>query len=273
MIPVRESQLPAVCACLNQRPDLAMFPLNNLRRYGLEQDHPLSVRLWARWQGDVATDVLTLTRSGMAMPFLPGADYAAAAHVLRGARIAGIVGHQAWARGLDAALGLTGRRSLDQDEPQYRLDRGDLTVPEGPGRIVPLAQAPREVIQAWMLDYQLNTLHTPPGAAPERVARSYAQYLAEGSHVALMQGDTPLAMTGFNAQIPGMAQVGGVYTPPDLRGRGHARRAVGLHLQQAGFAQAVLFSASEAASRAYRALGFRRVGDWTLMILERGEKA
>jgi predicted GNAT family acetyltransferase len=84
-----------------------------------------------------------------------------------------------------------------------------------------------------------------------------------------MEGDVPLAMTSLHADLPRIMQVGGVYTPPDLRNKGHARRAVGLHLAQAraaGVGQATLFAAGPAAVRAYQALGFRRVGLWTLCL-------
>ena len=63
----------------------------------------------------------------------------------------------------------------------------------------------------------------------------------------VLAGDTPLAMTGFNAQIAGM-----VYTLHDQRGRRYAGRVSVLHLAPSG---------------AYRAFGFRRTGDWTLMVL------
>ena len=55
------------------------------------------------------------------------------------------------------------------------------------------------------------------------------------------------------------------------RGRGHARRAVALHLSQAreeGVRRATLFSANEYASRAYQAIGFEHIGEWTLCIFE-----
>ena len=54
-----------------------------------------------------------------------------------------------------------------------------------------------------------------------------------------------------------------VWTPPDLRGRGYARRIVAEALreaQQVGVTRAVLFTESSAARRAYEALGFQRVG-------------
>ena len=82
---------------------------------------------------------------------------------------------------------------------------------------------------------------------------------------------TIVATTAFNAHIPGMAQVGGVYTPPALRGRGYARCAVAGSLLDArldGSAErAILFTPNPAAARAYEAIGFRRSGDYALVML------
>lgn len=272
MTPATEADRAEIIATLLPHAERAMFPLNNLIHHGMGTDHPYAVTLWLRRDAGRITDVLTQSAGGMVMPFLPSGDFAGAARMLRARELAGIVGPRDWSRGLEAALRLTGRRSLDHDEPHFLLSLADLILPDGPGRIVPLAEAPGEIIRAWMLDYQLATLGTPPDKAAARVATSYAQYLEAGSHVALIDGDTPLAMTGFNAQVPGMVQVGGVYTPPDLRGRGHARRALALHLLATGAPRATLFSASAAAARAYRALGFRQIGDWTLMLLADTEK-
>ena len=255
--------------------ELAMFPLNNLARHGMSGGHPHAVTMWlARW-GGVLTDVLTRTEAGMVMPFLPSGGFRAAARALRGCEVAGIVGRRDWVRGLEGALSLTGRRSLDHDEPQFVLDLVALTVPEGPKRIEALARAPVEIIKGWMLEYQMATLNTPADQAARRVEGSLAQFLALGSHVVLMDRDTALAMTGFNAQLPHIVQVGGDNVPPGLRGRGIARRAVALHLGQAraaGVLRATLFSASDMAARACRALGFRQTGDWMRLLLHDKEK-
>jgi predicted GNAT family acetyltransferase len=258
----------AIEAFLLPHAEYAMFPLNNLAHHGMAGGHPNAVTLWVQRQAGQITDVLTQTDGGMVLPFLPSRNYAAAAQALRGRQVTGFAGRRDDVRGLQAACALTqAAATLDQDEPHFLLHLADLTIPAGPGQIVPLATAPQDTIQTWMLDYQLNTLHTPPDQAAGRVASAYATYTAMRSHVVLMEGATPLAMTGFNAQIPDIVQLGHVYTPPALRGQGHARRAVALHLAQTGAARAVLFSASEAAARAYRAVGFRRIGDWTLTLL------
>ena len=78
-------------------------------------------------------------------------------------------------------------------------------------------------------------------------------------------------MTGFNMVLDEAVQVGGVYTPPDRRGKGYARRVVGGHLLEArarGAKQAVLFAASEAAAAAYLAIGFQPVGAYALVMFD-----
>jgi predicted GNAT family acetyltransferase len=87
--------------------------------------------------------------------------------------------------------------------------------------------------------------------------------------VAEAQG-RPVAFTGFNAALPDVVQVGGVYTPPFGRARGFARAAVAgslLHARDRGAVRAVLFTDVDnaPAQRAYRALGFEPVGDWGLV--------
>jgi RimJ/RimL family protein N-acetyltransferase len=264
-----QSDVADIAVCLGVTPERAMFPLNNLARYGLDGTAEWAPRMWIA--GGI-TDVLTLTMGGMVMPFLPGTNYAAAAAVITGQNVTGITGPRDMARGMEQALGLTNApRTLDHDEPQFLLDLAGMTVPDGPGRIVPLADAPAVVVRSWMLDYQLSTLNTPAGQAQQRVDQSYAAYRARGSHVVLMDAGVPLAMTGFNAQLPDIVQIGGVYTPPAMRGRGHARRALALHLAQAqaaGVTRATLFSASDMAARAYQAIGFVRIGTWTLLLFD-----
>ena len=82
-------------------------------------------------------------------------------------------------------------------------------------------------------------------------------------------------MTGLNAELPEAVQVGGVYTPPGMRGRGYARAAVALHLDQArrtGIPRAVLFAASDAAARAYTAIGFRPAGRMAMILFAPGTR-
>lgn len=63
--------------------------------------------------------------------------------------------------------------------------------------------------------------------------------------------------------------IGGVYTPAHLRGRGYAKVALALHLQDAhvqGVKRAVLSAANSSAAKAYTAIGFREVGELMIVI-------
>lgn len=270
MTPATPDQALEIAAFLGLAPERAMFPLSNLVAHGMTGDHPHTMRFWvARSAGQIA-GVLGLTRAGMVLPALPPEQAAAAAAALSGLPVAGIVGPADQARALERATGLdSAPKSLSCDEPHFRLDLADLILPEGPGTLRAMDEAPRPVIEDWMTDYHLSALGTPADQVAGRVRDWYDTAVSAASHPVLMQGDAPLAMTGFNAQLPGIVQIGGVYTPPPLRGRGHARRAVALHLAQAkakGVRQATLFSASAAAARAYQAIGFHKIGLWSLIL-------
>lgn len=272
MIRATETDRAEIEAFLAPLAQFAMFPLFNLRTHGMAGGHPYAVSFWVARKSGRICDILCQTDGGMVMPVLPSQDFAAAARALQGRVVAGIVGPEQWARGLQIAAGLVEAPStLDQDEPHFLLNMSDLAIPDGPGDIVPLSRPPEGIIKDWMLDYQLRTLNTPPAEALQRVKDNYSQYCDARSHVVLMQDGIPLAMTGFNARLPDIVQIGGVYTPPALRGKGYARRAIALHLARAqaeGATRATLFSASDSATAAYRAIGFQRIGLWTLLLLQ-----
>lgn len=87
----------------------------------------------------------------------------------------------------------------------------------------------------------------------------------------LTENDSPVSCTTFNARLPDMVQVGGVFTPPDLRGQGYGRAVVAgslLTARDEGVETAILFTAeeNEPAQRAYRALGFEEIGDYGLLL-------
>ena len=262
----------AIEAFLSAHMARSMFPLANLARHGMAGGDPRAMHFWIEDGPHGPTGVLGQTEMGTVLPQLPRGDFRGVPAALAGRPVAGIIGPADQARGIEAALDLSRRDCLlAQDEPHFLLSLDRLAMPNGPGRLMPLAKAPRQVILEWMLDYQIRTLHAPALRARALAEDAYGRFCREASHAVLMDGARPLAMTGFNARLPRMVQVGGVYTPPDLRGRGHARRAVALHLAQAhaeGATEATLFASGPAAVRAYEAIGFQRIGDWTLMLFD-----
>ncbi|QQA42540.1 GNAT family N-acetyltransferase [Pelagovum pacificum] len=262
--------LPAVEAFLRTRLPLAMFQLSNLDRFGLDGDHAYAPRMWVAERDGQVSDVLTVATNGTVMPALTSGDWQAAAEVLDGMEITAVLGPAQEARPMMKAAGLDGgETAIDNDEPQFALDLAQLVIPDGPGTLRPLAAADRDQMIRWRADYEIEALGSDAETAEVEGRASYEGYIAAGSHRVLMEGGTALATTGFNARLPDAVQIGGVYTPPELRRKGHARRAVALHLEEArdgGATEATLFAASENAARAYIALGFERIGDWTLCL-------
>jgi len=160
-----------------------------------------------------------------------------------------------------SALGLTGLpMRLDEDEPGFSLDLSALRLPEMPGSIlVPASDTPRDLLIDWRAAAIVETQGMSQAKAPAHAAMEVSGFLARDSHRVLLLDGTPVAMTGFNAVLSDIVQVGGVYTPPAFRSRGFGRQAVAMHLAEAraaGVGRAVLFAANAAAARAYRALGF-----------------
>jgi hypothetical protein len=258
---------------LSRRIDMAMFPLANLRAHGLGQgdfpaDDPQATRFWIlKDRGLVA-----LSRGGMLMPCgTEACDLASVRRVLAGHTLEGALGAATAVRPLLDALGLAGLPARkDEDEPAFSLDLADLRIPDRPGAaLVPATGAERPLLLQWRAAYHREILGTPADEAEAMAATDVKRMIDRGNHRLLLQEGQPVALTGFNARLTDIVQVGAVYTPLALRSRGHARLAVALHLAEAraaGISRAVLFAASPAAARAYRAIGFQPNGSFALVL-------
>lgn len=205
----------------------------------------------------------------------------ARAAVLRSGRtLRGLAGPRVQVDDARTALGLAARETaLDSREKLYDLTLEDLRVPEAlaSGRVLCRRPRPSELdlLAAWRTEFSIESLGLTDGDDLRAVSRTeLLRQDADGSVWIAVEGERPVSHTAFNARLPGIVQVGGVWTPPALRGRGYARCAVAGSLREArgeGAKRAVLFTAEEnaPARAAYEALGFRVVGDYGLVIFSR----
>jgi uncharacterized protein len=94
-------------------------------------------------------------------------------------------------------------------------------------------------------------------AAVERPLRDTRLWLAE-------QAGQILAAALTNAETSKLAMIGGVYTPPDVRGRGLSQAVCSALCAElmADQKQPVLYWSTPAAGAIYRKLGFRATGKW-----------
>ena len=109
---------------------------------------------------------------------------------------------------------------------------------------------------------------------PERRAKmreSLERNTTDGILFVLVAGERVVAKCAFHGIANGAVQLGGVYTPPELRGRGYARSVVAGSLdmaREAGESKAFLFTSEEniPAQHAYTALGFAPVGNYGIIL-------
>ncbi len=245
-----------------------MFLLSNIAAEGMllwSEDpapgKPHAMRLWL--DGEEA--VVGLTAGGNLIAQCPGALPEGLRKALAGCEISTIVAPNGQVPRLIEALGLTDFPLRHHDEePGYRLALADLILPDlRHFRSRPLADDDRTLLHGWRAAYLTEVFAVPPDEAAAKARTDVQGWIATGSHRLLLRDGVPVALSGFNAMLPQVVQVGGVYTPPGSRGQGLARRAVAAHLAEArasGVNRATLFAANEAAARAYVAIGFRRSG-------------
>jgi GNAT superfamily N-acetyltransferase len=128
-----------------------------------------------------------------------------------------------------------------------------------------------ELLRDWRFRYELECTGLPNDQATRAfAARTIEGHVARGEAFLLEVDGTPVSVCTHNARAADAVQIGGVWTPPELRGRGHARQLVAGALRVAekeGVRRAALFTANPAARRCYEALGFQRVGDFGVIVL------
>ncbi|MFY0658895.1 MAG: GNAT family N-acetyltransferase [Shimia sp.] len=275
---VKEADLAWIEPFLREHVQSSMFFLSNLNEYGLQGSADRAMRIWAL-HGD-RKGLFALSNGGMILMQAPDAtkeDWLATHAFWADRELIGCLGDGAQVAAFFEATGMGDRpMSLNEDEPGYRLELAQLTMPECNGfSMVPLGEEHRALAVEWRTAYHGEVLGTPTHKCAEAAAQDIARCIERDTHRILLRDGEPVAKTGFNATLPDTVQIGGVYTPPELRGQGLARRAVALHLQEArekGATRAILFAANEAAVRAYESIGFERNGTFSLMMFMADEE-
>ncbi|MEZ4662535.1 MAG: GNAT family N-acetyltransferase, partial [Caldilineaceae bacterium] len=194
-----------------------------------------------------------------------------------GRAVRGVVGPAPQVAAIRAGLNIPEERvQMDESEGLFSLALSKLSEPEplrtGAVQGRRMEQRDLNLLAAWRAEYNMEAL----GAADSPTLReecraTMERSLREGTTWVLESNGHPVASTSFNARIAEAVQVGGVWTPPELRRRGYARAAVAASLLDAraeGVEKAILFTGQDhiAAQTAYRALGFQLIGDYRLLL-------
>lgn len=170
-----------------------------------------------------------------------------------------------------AALGMDDRPAeITSRQELFALQLAKLRVPAAlvDGRVTCRHSRDDELdlLARWRAEYLAEAMGTKPGAELDAAARRDVTSLHGKRDLFVLVADGATVCCGaFNARVPGMVQVGGVYTPPESRGRGYARAVVAGQLVEAreqGASRSILFTDTPAARVAYLAIGFEIVGEF-----------
>jgi len=276
-------------AFLSRHADSSMFLRANAHGLGLEdRGDPFQGVYVAAFAPDTGavTGAAAHYRNGVLV--LQAPDLADAEALARraadasGREVKGLAGPWGQIAAARTALGLDGcRADVASREILFALDLCDLRVPSAVadgGLAVRLPDGAAELDQmcAWRVAYAIEALGRQPGPELEADARAdVLRALSRGElYILVGREGAPLATTTLNANLPDIVQIGGVYTPQALRGRGYAQAVVArqlLDVQRRGVRRAVLFTdrGNAAARRAYEALGFCEIGEYGLILLAR----
>jgi len=263
------------------RIETSMFLLGNLRAAGLlDRGQPYGGTYAAAFEDDEIVGVVAHYWNRVLILQAPahlGALWPAAAAASKRV-IGGAIGPSDQVGAVKGALAVDEANvQVDETEKLYSLALEDLIVPGAlrSGQVCGRRIESRDVelVAEWCVAYSLEALGERDGPQLREGCRaSMERSLVEGHTWILKDRGTPVAKSSFNTVITEAVQIGGVYTPPELRGRGYGRCVVAASLLDAradGAQKAILFTGegNVAAQKAYEALGFRHVGDYRILLL------
>ena len=134
---------------------------------------------------------------------------------------------------------------------------------------------PRDVEQVteWLVAFALESLGEEESPRLwERTRATVERKMEQGTTWILEDGGRPVSTSGFNTTTAEAVQIGGVFTPPELRCRGYGRAVVAASLLDAraeGVQSSILFTGvgNIPAQKSYEALGYRHIGAYRLILL------
>jgi len=280
---LRPGDEAALDTFLARHADTSMFLRSNARSAGLtDRGQPMQATYVAVLDGERIRGVAAHCWNGMVLVQAPdAADAPAVAReaVRRSRRtVTGLSGPWSQVVAAREALGLgAAPTTKDSRDELYVLDLTRLVVPpelaSGTLRCRHPTESELELLADWRVRFAVEALGATDGPDLRQASTDDVRLQHDrGTDWLLLAGAAPVSYSVFNAMLPDIVQIGGVWTAPEFRGRGYARSVVAgslLSARKQGIARAVLFAdpANAAARRAYLFLGFRIVGDYGLVLL------
>ena len=274
------ADLPVRDAFLLRHADSSLFLRSNLRTAGIvDRGEPFQATYVGAFDDGGLVGIAAHGWNGNLIVQAPAAldDLVRAATAATGRAVRGIIGPWEQLCAARRALAMEGRSArMESHDRLFALALADMVRPaalDAPGvRGRPASAADLDLVTGWRVAYCVEILGATEDDALRAESREDMRRMCDaGSSWLVAQDGVPMSFSGFNARLPDVVQIGGVFTPPSLRSRGWARAAVASQLAAVrgeGVARAILFTGGDnpAAQRTYQAIGFRAIGDYGLLL-------
>src|SRR5580704_11253449 len=224
----------ALFGFLDQHIESSLFLVSNAEAGGLEDvGAPLQGTYVASFEDGGMTAVAAHYWNGMLIvQGERGLEQSAREAVARSGRpVSGLIGPLALVERVRRALDMQ-TRAAKKDEPEilYALSLERLRIPPLLSTASLTCRPPTDEENAgllidWRMDYMAEALGADRTASLREEVRKEFVRPGRVGWVLLVDG-RPVSYSTFNARARGVVQVGGVFTPPELRARGYARAVV-----------------------------------------------
>ncbi|MBD2773123.1 GNAT family N-acetyltransferase [Iningainema tapete] len=259
---------------LSQHADTSMFLRSNLQAVGLVyQGAQFQGTYVAAIEDKIITAVAAHYWNGIVIVQAPVYLQEVVQAVVASSRaIAGIIGPFSQVKAATEVLGVANRPTqINEPEVLFSLALKDLRIPEALLLKEVECRLPTadelDLLTSWCAAYNIETLGATDTPSLSVACRSTVEARqANAMHHVLVAEGTLVSYSAFNARLPDIVQIGGVWTPPALRGQGYARCVLAgslLDAQSQGVNRAILFTSvnNKAAQAVYRGLGFQPTGE------------
>src|SRR4051794_20645853 len=275
---VAPDEQPALESFLLAHADSSLFLRSFLSRGGLvDEGQPLQGTYAAAFRDGEVVGVAMHASAGWVVLQAPEATVAVARHAVGATQraIVAIVGPCSQAEAARMGLGLSDRKLQKHScEDLFALDMSDLITPPqlASERVLCRRAETGDLsrLRGWRFYYEMESTGLPDSEETRKIANTGIEGHVERREAFVLEVDgQPVSMCTYNARADDMVQIGGVWTPPGLRGRGYARMVVAGALQHGkdeGLKRAILYTEVLSARRAYEALGFQRIGDYGVIV-------
>jgi predicted GNAT family acetyltransferase len=272
---------PLVEAFLLPRIETSMFLLGNMRAAGLDdRGERLQGTYVAAFEGGEIVALSGHFWNGTLIVQAPVEleSLWRAAVAASGRPVGGLIG-QAGQVGsvMDLLQPEESRVQMDETEQLYLLELSALQVPDGlaSGELLGRRAEKRDQdrLTEWRVAYSVEALGDMESDELWQTSRAgVVRHTEEGTTWVVEREGELVSTSAFNTTLAEAVQVGGVYTPLELRSRGYGRCAVAISLLDAraeGVGKSILFTGVEnvPAQKAYESLGYRIIGDYRIVLL------